>query len=81
MAILEKLPDENLDDVDGGVIVGDHRGQWDMYWIVDDKYGYVRYAYPTEAAAKKKEASKWGVSSEVISVSEYEKRFKMKLNE
>ena len=77
MAILEKLSKEELEKVTGGEIVEINE---DYYILVDDRY-YGRYAgvAPTLEGAKKM-AKRNGLSQEVISPEEYEKRYRQKLH-
>ena len=75
---LQKLNEEELENISGGVIVAIASGYGGTdYYLCDEKnYGRVLAPFPRNVDAAKKWAPDYGVSAEVITPEEYEKRFK-----
>jgi len=75
---MKELTEEDLKNINGGVIVeiaSDYGGT--DYYLCDEKnYGRFVGVYPRNVDAAKKWAREYGLSTEVITPEEYEKRFK-----
>ena len=70
----KKLKAEDLESVNGGLVVKDPEENCTYYIVVHDETGLWQGFYPYEDWAREY-ANKYGQSMEVISREEYERRF------